>query len=373
MRFTITARDQKTAARTGVLKTTHGSIKTPAFIPCATQAALKGMTSQQAQECGTQMLMVNTYHCYLRPGPETVAKAGGLHNFMNWNKPLMTDSGGFQAFSLADPKLVKISNDGVEFRSHIDFSKHMFTPEISIGIQERLGADIMFAFDECTPFDASLAYIQESLRRTHSWAERCQKAQTKKSKKMQSLYGIVQGGQFKEMRRQSAEFLSSLDFPGYGIGSIFGEPKVASYEALKWSLEVLPEKKPIHFLGIGAVDDLFAGVELGVDTFDCVLPTRLGRVGYVFSSQCTKKTKWRYRITNARFKHDYSPLDKNCTCSVCQNYTKAYIHHLYKANELSFYTLASYHNLAFFNNLMQDIRRSITDDSFLKLKKKWLR
>ena len=373
MKFRITAHDKKTSARTGILKTSHGSIKTPAFIPCATQAALKGLTSQHAQECGTQMLMVNTYHCYLRPGPKHIANAGGLHNFMNWNKPLMTDSGGFQALSLANPKLVKITNDGVEFRSYIDYSKHIFTPEISIGIQEKLGADIMFAFDECTRFDASREYIQASLKRTHAWAERCEKTQTNKSKKTQALYGIIQGGQFKELRRQSAEFISSLHFPGYGVGSIFGQPKVASYDALQCSIEALPEKKPVHFLGIGAVDDIFASVELGVDTFDCVLPTRLGRVGYIFSSHCTKKTKWRYRITNTQFKADYSPLDKNCICAVCKNYTKAYVHHLYKSDELLFYTLASYHNLAFFNNLMQDIRNSIECDSFTKLKKKWLR
>jgi len=371
--FKIKAHDKKSRARTGILSMSHGKIETPAFIPCATQASLKGMTPDQAKECNTQMFMVNTYHCYLRPTADVIARAGGLHKFMNWDRPIMTDSGGFQAFSLNEPKLVKITSNGVEFRSHIDHSKHFFTPESSIAIQEKLGADIMFAFDECTKFDAPKEYILESLKRTHNWAERCKTAQTKKSKSSQALYGIVQGGQYKDLRKQSAEFLSTLNFPGHGIGSIFGEPKVASYEALKHSVEALPEKKPVHFLGIGAVDDIFAGVELGVDTFDCVLPTRLGRVGYIFSSQCKKETKWRYRVTNAKFKNDFSPLDKNCDCYVCTNFTKAYIHHLYKANELLFYTLASYHNLAFFNNLMKNIRDSIENDSFNKLKKKWLR
>src|SRR3989344_2616093 len=368
--FKIKSADKRTRARTGILKTSHGSLNTPAFIPCATQAAVKALTTIQASASQTQMLMVNTYHCYLRPGPDIIKAAGGLHKFMSWDKPIMTDSGGFQAFSLNEPNLVKITDNGVEFRSHLDHSKHFFTPEKSIAIQEQLGADIMFAFDECTPFDAPREYIKESLERTHAWAERCKAT---KKRKDQMLFGIVQGGRFKDLRQQSAEFIASLNFPGHGIGSIFGEPKVASYDALKWSVEALPEKKPIHFLGIGAVHDIVAGVELGVDTFDCVLPTRLGRVGYIFSSQCTKKTKWRYRITNTRFKNDYSPLDKNCSCAVCQNYSKAYIHHLYKANELTFYTLASYHNLAFFNNLMRNIGQSIVDDKFSKLKKKWLR
>src|SRR3989344_3922688 len=371
--FKIKSADKRTRARTGILKTSHGSLNTPAFIPCATQAAVKALTTIQASASQTQMLMVNTYHCYLRPGPDIIKAAGGLHKFMSWDKPIMTDSGGYQAFSLNKPKLVKITDNGVEFRSHIDHSKHFFTPEKSIAIQEQLGADVMFAFDECTKFDAPKDYIQESLKRTHRWAELCQQAQTKKSKQSQALYGIVQGGQFKDLRKQSAEFLSKLNFPGYGVGSIFGEPKVESYTALKHSVEALPEKKPIHFLGIGAVDDIFAGVELGVDTFDCVLPTRLGRVGYIFSSQCKRATKWRYRVTNSKFKTDFTPLDKNCDCYVCKNFTKAYIHHLYKAHELLFYTLASYHNLAFFNNLMENIRTSITNDSFSKLKKTLLR
>jgi len=370
MHFKITSKDSHSRARTALLKTPHGAIETPAFVPVATQAAVKAITPVQAHETNSRILMVNTYHTFLRPGPEIIAKFGGLHKFMSWDKPIMTDSGGFQAFSLNEPKLVKITDEGVEFRSHIDHAKHFFTPEKSITIQEKLGADIMFAFDECTPFDAPKNYIIESLERTHTWAERCKAA---KKRKDQMLFGIVQGGRFKDLRKQSAEFIASLNFHGHGIGSIFGEPKVASYDALKWSIEALPEKKPIHFLGIGAVDDLFAGVGLGVDTFDCVLPTRLGRVGYVFSSECNKKTKWRYRVTRSEFKTDRKPLDKNCSCYVCKHFSRAYIYHLFKANELLSYTLASYHNLAFFNNLMTEMRNAIESDEFRKLKKKWMR
>ncbi len=367
MKFKITAQDKKTSARTAILSTPHGTIHTPEFVPVATQASLKSLTPAQLNN---QILMINTYHCYLRPGADIIKKLGGLHKFMSWNRPLMTDSGGFQVFSLNNNGNVKITEDKVTFRSHIDQSKHEFTPEKSVAIQEKLGADIIFAFDECTPFDSSEQYIKQSLNRTHSWAERCKKAHKRKD---QALFGIVQGGKYKELRKQSAEYISSLHFPGYGIGSIFGNPKIESAEALKWSLEALPYKTPKHFLGIGAVDDLFTGVELGVDLFDCVLPTRLARVGYIFSSECHKKTKWRYRVTKNAFKSDRKPLDKKCSCYTCTNFTRAYLYHLFKANELTAYSLATIHNLAFFNDLMKSMREAIEGDSFTKLKKKWMR
>jgi queuine tRNA-ribosyltransferase len=370
--FKIINQDKKTRARTGTITTPHGFLNTPAFIPCATQAALKGATPQQLTDIGTQMLMINTYHCYLRPGGKIIKKHGGLHSFMSWDKPIMTDSGGYQVFSLGNMRdkesHVKITDNGVTFRSHIDQSKHTFTPESSIKIQEQLGADVIFAFDECTPFDAKKKYIESSLKRTHEWAERCKVAHKRND---QALYGIVQGGRFKELRKESAEFLSTLNFPGYGVGSIFGEPKVASYAALKWSVYALPEKKPIHFLGIGAVDDIFAGVELGVDTFDCVLPTRYARMGYVYSSEAKKTTKWRYHITAKKFRSDRKPLDKNCMCYTCRNFTQAYVHHLFRAKELLAYTLTTIHNLAFFFNLMASIRTAIKNDEFGKLKRSW--
>ncbi len=372
--FKITAWDKHSRARTAALKTPHGTINTPTFVPVATQAAVKALTPQQAHDTNTQILMVNTYHCYLRPGAEQIKKFGGLHKLMGWNKPIMTDSGGFQVFSLNQTKnsqsLVKISDDSILFRSHIDASQHEFTPEKSIKIQEQLGADIIFSLDQCIPFEASEDLAQLSTSRTHVWAERCINTQKRKD---QLLFGIVQGGRYKHLRKESAKFISSLKFPGYGIGSFFGEPKKESERVLKWTMEELPESKPKHLLGIGAVDDLFIGVENGVDMFDCVLPTRLARVGYIFSSECNIKTKWRYRISNSRFRSDKRPLDKNCSCYVCKNFTRAYLYHLFKADELLSYTLATYHNVAFFNHLVGEMRTAIRQDSFQKLKRAWLR
>lgn len=372
--FNITARDPNSNARTAIIKTPHGIIKTPDFIPVATQATVKALTKQHLSDLNTQILMINTYHLYLRPGADLIAKFGGLHNFMSWQKPIMTDSGGFQIFSLGKTKegksLVKVTDKNITFRSHIDYSPHNFTPEKSIEIQEKLGADIIFAFDECIQFNADKQTVTHSTARTNRWAERCLAA---KKRKDQALFGIVQGGKYKDLRQESARFISSLPVAGYGIGSIFGEPKKETVNVLKWAMGELPGNKPVHLLGIGAVDDIFMGVENGIDTFDCVLPTRLARVGYIFSSECNKKTKWRYRITNSRFRTDTEPLDKNCSCYVCKNFSRAYIHHLFKANELLSYTLATYHNLAFFSNLMKSIRDSIENDSFKKLKKKWLK
>lgn len=379
--FTLLYQDQHSQARTGLITTAHGTINTPAFIPVATQATVKALSSAQLQEIGVDALLCNTYHLYLRPGEKVVKKLGGLHKFMNWNKPLFTDSGGFQVFSLNQGQgLCTVNDNGVEFKSHIDQSKHLFTPEKSMQIQRDLGADIIFTFDECLEFNAEYERTRRAMQRTHAWAERCwnefnkgKRGKTEKNK--QALYGIVQGGKYKDLRKESAQFISSLPFPGYGIGSIFGEPKEESLAITKLMLQHLPHEKPKHLLGIGSVDDIFNYVELGLDTFDCVLPTRLARVGYIFirpESGGTADNKFRYRILNAKFKEDKSPLDKNCGCSVCKNFSRAYLRHLFKAEELLAYTLATYHNLWFFQRLMREIRTAIATGKFKRMKQQWL-
>ena len=374
--FTITHKDQKSLARTGIINTPHGKIHTPAFIPVATQATVKALTPQHINEIGFDAILSNTYHLYLRPGPDTVKKLGGLQKFMAWNKPIFTDSGGFQVMSLNNG-LCTINDDCVEFKSHIDASKHIFTPEKSMQIQRKLGADIIFAFDQCLAITANEETTTKSLARTHAWELRSLKEFTKLNKnKSQALYGIVQGGRFPKLREESAKFIASLPFEGIGIGSIFGDPKEESQKLVAHAVKFLPYDKPKHLLGIGAVEDIFTYTELGMDTFDCVLPTRLGRVGYVFirpESGGKLKNKYRYRITNERFKEDKKPLDSHCACYVCTNFSRAYIRHLYKAEELLFYTLMSYHNLYFFKTMMDEIRMAIEKDKFRELKKKWIR
>ncbi|HLC70405.1 MAG TPA: tRNA guanosine(34) transglycosylase Tgt [Candidatus Nanoarchaeia archaeon] len=374
--FTISHQDKHSHARTGTITTPHGTIHTPAFIPVATQAAIKGLSPAQMHEIGFDALLCNTYHLYLRPGEKTVKKIGGLHPFMGWNKPIFTDSGGFQVFSLNEG-MCKVSDDSVEFKSHIDQSKHLFTPEKSMQIQRDLGADLIFSFDECLDINADYETTKKSLARTHSWELRSLKAFTKLNKdKKQALYGIVQGGRFKDLREESAQFVASLPFDAVAIGSIFGDPKEESQKLVAHALKFLPREKATHLLGIGSVDDLFAYVEMGLDTFDCVLPTRLARVGYIFirpESGGRVKNKFRYRVLNEKFKDDKSPLDKNCGCYTCQNFSRAYLRHLFKAEELLAYTLATYHNLYFFQTLMQEMRESIEEDRFKGLKKKWIR
>jgi len=374
--FTILHQDKHSHARTGIITTPHGTIHTPAFIPVATQAAIKGLSPAQMHEIGFDALLCNTYHLYLRPGEKTIRKVGGLHTFMGWNKPIFTDSGGFQVFSLNDGRC-KVSDDCVEFKSHIDQSKHLFTPEKSMQIQRDLGADLIFAFDECLDINADYETTKKSLARTHSWELRSLKVFQKLNKdKKQALYGIVQGGRFKELREESAKFVASLPFDAVAIGSIFGDPKEESQKLVAHTMKFLPESKTKHLLGIGGVDDLFTYVSMGLDTFDCVLPTRLGRVGYIFirpESGGRVKNKFRYRVLNEKFKDDKAPLDKNCLCYVCKNFSRAYVRHLFKAEELLAYSLATYHNLWFFQNLMREIRESIEKDRFKELKKKWAR
>lgn len=375
-KFVIEHQNKHCPARTGTISTPHGKIRTPAFVPVATQATVKGLTPAQLDEIGFDSILCNTYHLYLRPGAETVRKLGGLHKFMAWNKPTFTDSGGFQVFSL-NGGLCLADDCGVDFKSHIDASKHRFTPELSMQIQRKLGADIIFAFDQCLDIKADYETTKKSLARTHAWELGSLKEFRKLNKdKKQALYGIVQGGRFLDLREESAKFIASLDFQGIGLGSIFGDPKEESQKLIQHALKFLPENKPRHLLGIGSVDDIFPFVEMGIETFDCVLPTRLGRVGYVFirpESGGRISNRFRYRITNSKFKEDKSPLDKNCGCYVCKNFSRAYVRHLFKAEELLFYTLVSYHNLYFFGRLMREIREAIEKDRFLAIKRRWMR
>ena len=388
--------------RVGILKTPHGEIYTPAFVAVGTKATVKSLTMEQVKDIGTEVVLGNTYHLYLQPGDEIVRDAGGIGAFMNWHGPTMTDSGGFQVFSLGAaygkdiskilklspltdpslliperfddsnaPRLAKIGQDGVSFKSHLDGSIHYITPEKSIQIQHNLGADIIFAFDECTSPTEDLKYQEEALERTHTWAKRCliehKKLETEKvtsSNFPQALFGIVQGGRDENLRKKSAKIISAMDFDGFGIGGSFA--KVDMSTAVKWVNEILPEEKPRHLLGIGEPEDLFMGIENGVDLFDCVLPTRLGRNGTIYTNH------GKIIIGNTKFRNDFSPIEKDCQCYTCKNYTRAYIAHLFHGKEMLAGTLASTHNLFFIVNLVKNIRQSILDDNFFKFKKEFL-
>lgn len=395
-KFEIIKKDKKSKARVGKITTAHGIINTPAFVAVGTQGTVKGLSPKDLQETGTQILFGNTYHLHLRPGEDIIKNFGGLGKFMSWKGPTITDSGGFQVFSLGqvtmklteegegtEVKLVNITDEGVMFRSHIDGSKHMFTPEISIEIQKKLGADLILAFDECAPQPSTYEYTKEAMERTHKWAMRSLKASQGKQCHpwQQALYGIIQGGVFQDLREESAKFISNLalsgteGFDGIAIGGVaVGESKKEMREAVDWSYPFLPENKPRHLLGIGEVDDIFDVIERGMDTFDCVIPTRFGRYGIVFISPPVGNLNNRFRIdlNKVAFSKDQSPIDKGCLCSVCQNFTRGYLHHLFRANELLAYRLASYHNMFFINNLVKEIRESLLEDRFVQMKKEWL-
>ena len=394
-KFNIKSRLSGTLARRGEIITPHGTVQTPAFIVVGTKATVKAMTPEQVKDVGTEATLCNTYHLYLQPGDELVIQAGGLHKFMNWNGPMFTDSGGFQAFSLgvamgrginkvadADAKedsslvktrgnqVAKITDDGVRFKSIIDGSDHFFSPERSIQIQHNLGADVMMAFDECTAPLAPYDYQVQALARTHAWAKRCLTEHQSLTKKefefdgghnYQALYGVIQGARYEDLRKESAKTLGDMEFDGYGIGGAFNKADIGT--AVRWVCEELPDSKPRHLLGIGEVRDLFEGVENGVDTFDCVSPTREARNGAFYTSFGRKN------ITNLKFNADFSPLERDCACYTCQNFTRAYIRHLFKAKEILGYTLVSIHNEHFILNLMRRIRLSLEDASFFELKK----
>ena len=455
--FKITAKDRQSKARAGRITTAHGAIETPAFVPVGTKASVKSLTPQDLKEIGVQIFFGNTYHLHLRPGEDVIKDFGGLAKFMAWDGPTITDSGGFQVFSLGRaalrslrqfghssdpkvsrdsflargnssktdskyalfkssphakapraarvsnineddgvPKFVKIKDDSVVFRSHLDGSLHEFTPEKSIEIQQKLGADIILAFDECSPYPSSYDYTKQAMNRTHKWALRSLEAfrchpefisgsrssgdempkRVRHDKlRRQALYGIIQGGVYKDLREESAKFISSLPFDGIAIGGVaVGESKKEMRDVLDWTAPFLPEDKPRHFLGVGEIDDIFDSIEKGIDTFDCVIPTRMGRYGCIFAKppEGNRKNKFMIDIKKSIFANDQSPLTKDCNCSVCKTFTRGYIHHLFRLQELLAYRLASYHNLYFINNLVAKIRKAILEGRFLKVKKQWL-
>lgn len=360
VRYELIKTCKQTGARLGRLHTPHGVIETPIFMPVGTQATVKAMTPEELKDIGSQIILSNTYHLYMRPGHDLIERAGGLHKFMNWDKPILTDSGGFQVFSLGP--LRKIKEEGVEFRSHLDGSKHFLSPEKATEIQNALGSDIIMAFDECAPYPADRQYVKNSLERTTRWLERCKAAH--KYPERQALFGIVQGGMYKELREQSAREITAIDLPGYAIGGLsVGEPKEMMYEVLDYTVPLLPEDKPRYLMGVGSPDDLLEGVLRGIDMFDCVLPTRIARNGTAMTSQ------GKVVVRNASYAEDFTSLDPECDCYTCRNYTKAYLRHLIKCNEILGARLLTIHNLHFLLKLMENVREAIREDRLLDYKK----
>lgn len=358
--FELLATDPACGARRGRLHLRGLAIETPAFIPVGTQATVKAMTSEEVWEIGYRLILANTYHLYLRPGPQVIARAGGIHRFMGWDGAVLTDSGGYQVFSLHD--LRRIDSEGVTFRSHLDGTLHTFTPEKVIAIEEEMGADIVMAFDECPPYPATYEYVSESLRRTHEWARRCYQAHRSPS----LLFGIVQGSVYLDLRRQSAEFIASLGFPGNAIGGVsVGEPPELMRQVVEVTAPLLPKDKPRYLMGVGMPQDILDAVEHGCDLFDCVLPTRMGRNGTVFT------THGRVNIKGAQYREAFGPLDPECPCRVCRRYSAAYIRHLYKAGEILASRLLTYHNLAFYYQLMEGVRSAIEAGTFPQFRKEF--
>jgi queuine tRNA-ribosyltransferase len=390
--FEIQHKLGSTLARAGVLNTPHGQIETPAFIVVGTKASVKAILPEQLKEIGTQAVLANAYHLYLQPGHKLVEKAGGLGKFMHWDGPTFTDSGGFQVLSLGSgfkkvlamqsgsideseviaptkERRALVDEDGVTFKSHIDGSLHRFTPEHSIQVQHAIGADIIFAFDELTSLLDSYTYQVESLTRTHRWAERCIKEikllrKKYEDKPYQALFGIIQGAQYEDLRKDAAKFMGDLPFDGYGIGGALEKENMGTI--IKWVNEILPEDKPKHLLGISEPDDMFEAIEQGIDTFDCVSPTRVARNGAAYTLD------GRINLKASKYREDFSPLDPDCKCYTCKNYTRAYIHHLFRAKDINASILMSLHNEYFIVQLVKQMRESIIDGSFFEFKKPWL-
>jgi len=351
-----------TKARAGELQTPHGRVLTPVFLPVGSQGTVKTLTPVEVKDMGIDMVLANTYHLYLRPGIDVVEKMGGLHKFMGWDRAILTDSGGYQIFSLA--RLRQVSDDGIIFRSHIDGSQHFITPELTIQFQERLGADIIMVLDECPAYDDSLEKVQAAMTRTHQWAERCQKSKTPND---QALYAIVQGGVFPRLRQQSAEYLTSLGFSGYAIGGLsIGEPKKLTLAVVEETAALLPENKPRYLMGVGSPRDIIEAVARGCDIFDSALPTRIARNGAFFTRL------ERINIRNAAYRQMEQPVDPDCDCYTCRTFSAAYLHHLFSCEELLAYRLATIHNLSFISNLMGEIRNAILNGTFSSFKDSFL-
>lgn len=364
VKYNLIHEDEKTKARLGLLETNHGTVETPIFMPVGTRASVKGLTPDQVKECNAGITLANTYHLWLRPGEDIVAHCGGLHKFMNYDRPILTDCGGFQVFSLVKNKK-DISEEGVKFKSHIDGKELLLTPEKSIEIQNKLDSDIAMSFDECPPASASHEYLKNSVERTLRWAERCKKAHKNEE---QSLFGIVQGGAHEDLRRYSAEETVKMNFDGYSVGGVAndGESKDDMYKAIEYSTPYLPKDKVRYLMGVGEPVDILEGVERGIDIFDCVLPTRIARHGQAFTRDGKKN------FNNAQYKEDLRPVEEGCDCYCCRNFSRAYIRHLVSVGETLGGTLLSIHNIRFLIRLTEEIREAIKKDSFLEYKKEFL-
>jgi queuine tRNA-ribosyltransferase len=387
-KFDITLQSPNSKARLGRLTTPHGVVETPAFIFCATKAAIKGATPQDMRRENTQIILSNTYHLMLQPGPEVVARAGGLHRFMGWDGPMLTDSGGFQIFSLGHgsvaeevkgrrqssrPKsLLKITEEGATFKSYIDGKMHLLTPERSIQVQQALGADLIVVLDECTPFHVDKAYTERSMHLSHRWAERSLKEFQRGPEGVQALYGITQGGVYPDLRRTSADFVNSLSFFGHAVGGSLGATKAQMNEVVEMAMEPLDPARPVHLLGIGGISDIFYGVSQGIDTFDCVHPTRLARHGGALVPAALSGGGEHLNLRNARFREDERPIDESCGCQTCQTLSRSYLHHLLKAGELLVMHALTLHNVHFMNRLLSGIRQAIAADTLEEERKKWV-
>jgi queuine tRNA-ribosyltransferase len=360
MKFNILCKDEN--ARVTVIETERGLVHTPQFMPVGTTATVKAVTPEQLKDIGAEIILCNTYHLYLRPGENIIKRLGGLHRFTGWNGPILTDSGGFQVYSLSS--LRKVTDDGVEFRSHIDGSLHFITPERAIKIQHALGADIIMAFDECPPYPSSYKYTLQSLKLTTSWAERCKRAHSGNTS--QALFGIFQGGFYKDLRTKSVEEITEIGFDGYATGGLsVGEPKELMHEMIHFTGELMPEEHPRYLMGIGDLIDVLEAVEAGYDLFDCVMPTRNARNGTLFTS------RGRISIQRAEFKDDETPLDPECSCYTCRNFTKGYLRHLYLSREILGMTLNTIHNLTFYFTFFRKMREAIMNKEFSKFKTQW--